>query len=145
MNRRKHAMLARMLIAACGTLAEASRATERNISVPQLSDYQSATGESYMPADVIADLELYCGEPIYSRALFETRPECAEARDLVNEACEAAEGVALLQREVRLAAVDGKITPAERTRLQRRHAEAMQELAEVGDVLERAAQGGALS
>lgn len=142
MNRRKHAMLARMLIAACGTLAEASVATARRISVAQLSDYQSATGESFMPADVIADLEAYCGEPLYSRALFEARPDSAAARDLVAEACEAAEEVSTLQREIRKAATDGKITPAERTRLQRRHAEATRNLAEVGEVLDRVAQGG---
>lgn len=137
MNRRRHAMLARLLLGECGTLSEASAATTRKISVAQLSDYQSAHGESFMPADVIADLEAYCGRPVYSRALFEARPEAAEARDLVVEACEAAEGVTELQREIRLAAADGVITPAERTKLERRHAMATQELHEVGLVLSR--------
>lgn len=135
MNRRRHAMLARQLLEQCGTLSEAAAACR--VSVPQLSDYQSPHGESFMPADVMADLEAYCGRPIYSRALFEARPESAEARDLVAEACEAAEGVTDLQREIRLAAADGVITPAERTKLERRHAVATQELREVGLVLSR--------
>lgn len=139
MNRRKHAMLARMLIAACGTLAEAASACR--ISVPQLSDYQSATGESFMPADVIVDLEAYCGARIYSRALFEACPQQQVARDLVEEACDAAEGACDLQRQIRLAAADGVITPAERTRLERQHAQVTRELAELGEVLGRAGDG----
>jgi len=139
MNRRHHAMLSRMLIAACGTLAEAAGACR--VSVPQLSDYQSATGESFMPADVIADLEAYCGARIYSRALFETCPQQQVARDLVQEACDAAEGASDLQRQIRLAAADGVITPAERSRLERKHAEVTREMAELGDVLARAGEG----
>jgi len=141
LNRRRHAMLARQLLEACGTLAEASAATARRISVPQLSDYQSPHGESFMPADVMADLEAYCGKPLYSRALFEARPDVAEALDLVAEACEAAEGVTDLQRAVRLAASDGVITPAERTRLERQHAKATEELRDVGLVLSRVGKG----
>lgn len=139
MNRRRHAMLARMLISASGTLEEAAGACR--VSVPQLSDYQSPTGVSYMPADVIGDLEAYCGERIYSRALFEAGPGGDPVRDLVAEGCEAAESASDLQREIRLAAKDGKITPAERERLRRRHAEATRQLAEVGEVLD--GQGGA--
>lgn len=138
MNRRKHAMLARLLLGEFDNLTEA--ASMCRVSVPMLSDYQNANGESFMPADVIADLELACGKPIYSRALFEARPETSEARDLVAEACEAAEGVSDLQRAIRLAASDGVITPAERTRLERRHAEATADLREVGEVLARVGQ-----
>jgi hypothetical protein len=139
MNRRRHAMLARLLLSECGTLAEAAGACR--VSVPQLSDYQNPNGESFMPADVIADLEAYCGKPVYSRALFEARPETAEARNLVTEACEAAESASDLQREIRLAASDGVITPAERTRLERRHAKATEELRDVVLVLARVGQG----
>lgn len=90
-----------------------------------------------MPADVIADLEAYCGEKIYSTALFEAGPAHGEARDLRDEVCEAVEAVAALQREVRLATRDGRITHSERDLLRRSHAQAENELRDVGELLSR--------
>jgi hypothetical protein len=135
MNRRRHAFLARQLLDVFDSLEEAAKFCR--VGVPMLSDYQSANGQHFMPADVIADLEAGCGKPIYSRALFEARPETVEARDLLVEACEAAESGSDLQREIRLAAKDGVITATERERLKRRHAQATEELRDVGLVLDR--------
>jgi hypothetical protein len=71
-NRRAHALAARRLIAACGGLIEAAAACR--VGKSQLADYQAAEGLGFMPADVMADLEAYCGSPIYSRMLVEARP-----------------------------------------------------------------------
>jgi len=128
-----HARLARQLIEACGGLAEAADVCRVRKSA--LGDYQSPHGEGFMPADVIADLEAHCGQAIYSRALFEARPEAAAARNLTEEACEAAEAAAALQREVRLSTGDGVLTPRERDALVKMHAQAERQLREVGQLL----------
>jgi hypothetical protein len=127
-------MLARQLIAACGGLEEACRACR--VSDTQLSRFQTPDAGAFMPADVMAHLEAYCGEPVYSRALFEARPAASDARDLLVEACEATESVTDLQREIRLAAADGKITPRERARLATLHAAAEQQLRDVATVID---------
>lgn len=134
MNPRQHARLARALIDACGGLAEASEACGTSKSV--LSTYQNPEEHATMSARVIADLEAYCGEPLYSRALFEARPSAADARDLLDEACEAAEAVAGFQRKVRLATRDGQITPRERDDLARTGAEAVEQLREAVEGVE---------
>lgn len=72
MNARKHTRLAKQLIDACGGLEEAASACRLNKS--RLSDFQNPNSGSFMPADVITDLEAYCGEPVYSREMFEARP-----------------------------------------------------------------------
>ncbi|WP_204272930.1 hypothetical protein, partial [Enterobacter hormaechei] len=53
----------------------------------------------------------------YSRVLFELRPDPAPAGELVGLGCEVAETAIAQQREIRLAAADGVITPTERERL----------------------------
>lgn len=135
MNDRQHALLARLLIERCGGLAEAAGACRVSKSV--LSSHQTCGSGCFMPADVMADLEGYCGEPVYSRALFEARPTAADCRDLLKEGCEAAESVVDLQREIRLAAADGVITPRERSRLAEVHARAEEQLRDVGAVISR--------
>ncbi|TGY87336.1 hypothetical protein E5163_14810 [Marinicauda algicola] len=67
MNIREHSKLARLLIEACGGLDEASAHCRVRKSV--LSGYQNPNDASTMPADVLYDLETYCGRAIYSRAL----------------------------------------------------------------------------
>lgn len=135
MNRRQHAMQARLLIEACGGLVEA--ATRCRVGKSQLADYQSPQGETFMPADVMADLEAYCGEPIYSRALSEAHAAARDLTSLTNESCEAAEAASALQSLVRRAVADGRLTAAERAQLERAHAAATAELAQVGDILAR--------
>ena len=135
MNRRQHATLARMLIRACGGLEEA--AGQCRIGKSQLGDCQSPQGEAYMPADVIADLETYCGQPHYSRAMAEALPEAAEAACLTDEAMEATESVATLMGRVRRAAADGTLTPRERAELMPVYEEARAQLGDVGAILAR--------
>lgn len=135
MNRRQHATQARMLIAACGGLVESSGVCR--INKTQLSEAQQPEGDYYLPADVIVALEQHCGERSYSRAMFEAGDDGAVVRDLKDETSEAMESVADLHRDVRLATKDGKLTPAERTRLMRMQAEARRQLDEVGEVLAR--------
>jgi hypothetical protein len=130
MTPRLHAFLARQLIGACGGLEEAGQACGRSTST--LSRYQTVGSDQFMPADVIALLEAYCGQPIYSRALFEAQQALPAPENLFVEACEAAEAATDLQREIRLAVSDGQLTPAERARLADRHAEATRQLREVG-------------
>ncbi|MDP1875662.1 phage regulatory CII family protein [Phenylobacterium sp.] len=135
-KRRWHAMHARRLIAACGGLDESAGVCR--VQKSQLSDYQSPHVEAFMPADVMADLEAYAGEPIYSRALVGELPEAAPVC-LTEEVCDVVESAADLQRQVRRALADGSITPAEREALQRSHADLLAELAQVGAELARGA------
>lgn len=133
MTPRQHAFLARQLIGVCGGLEESAQASGRSTST--LSRYQTPGADQFMPADVIANLERYGGQPIYSRALFEATQSAPAPRNLLVEACEATESASVLQHEIRLAAADGELTPAERARLAARHAEATRQLREVGEVL----------
>lgn len=112
MNSRQHALLARQLIAACGGLNEAPRACRLNRS--RLAEFQDPDAGAFMPADVMGDLERYCGEAIYSRALADD-PRAAGDGDLASESAETVEDAALLQRFVRLALKRGRLTPRERT------------------------------
>jgi hypothetical protein len=94
MNSRHHARLARELIDACGGLEESSAACRVNKS--SLSDYQNACVTAFMPADVMADLEAYCGEPIYSRAIADLRPSEPIVSDALTETHEAVQAAAAL-------------------------------------------------
>ncbi len=84
MNPKRHAKLARDLIEACGGLAEA--ADNSRVGVSTLSTYQNPNESATMPADVMADLEAYCGEPIYSREIASIRPWCPTGECPVKEA-----------------------------------------------------------
>jgi hypothetical protein len=95
----RHAWLARQLILACGGPLAAAQYCRLEKS--RLSECQNPGGGAFLPVDVIADLEAYCGEPIYSRALFEARPGGPVAEELLEEACEAVELAAGLQTLVR--------------------------------------------
>ena len=129
-KRRWHATLARRLIAACGGLEEAAQ--ECRVQKSVLGDYQSPHTDAFMPADVMADLEAYCGEALYSGALAETVRLDAAPRDLADEVCDVVESAADLQRRAREALKDGALSPRERSDLQRAFAETMKELVEVG-------------
>lgn len=94
MTPQRHAKLARDLIAACNGLDEATTACRLNRS--RLSEFQNWRSGSFMPADVVADLEAYCGEAIYSRALFEARPSEPVAGDALGETHDVALAAAAL-------------------------------------------------
>ena len=92
MNSRQHKRHAKALIEACGGLDEAAAACR--VSKTSLSDYQNPCLTSFMPADVMADLEAYCGEPIYSRAIADSRPSEPQAGCVLKETHEAVQAAA---------------------------------------------------
>lgn len=111
MNAREHASLARALIAASGGLEEAAGACR--VRKTELSRYQTPHEPTTMPADVICALELYCGEPIYSRALLARFTSRTAGGDLKDAAACVTEAAADLQGRVRAALADGALTPRE--------------------------------
>ncbi len=111
MNSREHARLARELIDACGGLDEAVRNCRVSKSV--LSGYQNPHHPSTMPADIIACLESYCGRAIYSAALFDQIEAAKPAGNLRDLVCQLSEASVDLQRRVREALGDERLTPRE--------------------------------
>lgn len=108
-------MLARQLIKACGGLVEASAVCR--ISRSRLSDCQNlriGNEGGFMPIDVIAELEAYCGRPIYSAAVAAERPAQADPHTVLTEACEISEEAGVLLRVCREADGQAAITPHER-------------------------------
>jgi hypothetical protein len=115
----QHAQLAQQLIAACGGVDEIVREKACRTRSSQLYAFMDGASCQFMPADVIADLEAWCGEPHYSRALFEARPASAQIVNLLTEACEATETAAELQQLARHASTHAHgPTPRERQRIE---------------------------
>jgi hypothetical protein len=108
---REHARLARDLIKACGTLQEAEKAS--GLSDTQLSRYQTAGSGQLMRVDTIADLEEYCGRPVYSAALAARFDRAPAGSDLRAVSCELTEMAASLQHRTREALADGSLTNRE--------------------------------
>lgn len=107
MTPQRHALLARQLIEACGGPHAAAEATRLEKS--RLSDFQNPNlPQAVMPADVIYDLERMCGQPLYSRALYDASRYGGLPDDAVTEACEASETASQLQRLVRGLARTGR-------------------------------------
>lgn len=126
---REHARLAAELVEACGGLAEASRACR--VSEGVLSTYQNPNRpECNMPADVIADLEHYCGKPIYSAFLRRNLGQSVEPGCLRELGCLLTEEGADFQGYIRRALADGRLTPREID-------EARKELAQAETILVR--------
>lgn len=135
MTPERHALLARQLIAACGGLIPAAGGCRLEKS--RLADFQDPKSGAFMPIDVVSDLEAYCGEPIYSRALVEDRPWEAEAKSLLTEACETAELAAQIQHLVRIAAEDGRISADERQSIRAQLLELERQLREMHHATDR--------
>jgi hypothetical protein len=112
LSQREHANLARDLIAECGGLEEALRAC-RLRTKSTLSGYQNPHEPSTMPADVIDALEVYCGKPIYSSALFERFGQAGAVGSLRDSACDLSEQALELQGLIRRAIADDRLTPRE--------------------------------
>jgi hypothetical protein len=106
MDARQHAHLARELIRSCGGVDEIVRNDVCRLKASRLFDMMNPRSGAFLPADVMADLEAYCGEPLYSRELVEARPHRPDHLTPAEEACEVTEEAAQLQAIVR-AAVDG--------------------------------------
>lgn len=118
MDARQHAHLARQLIAKCGGVDEIVRNKACRLKKSRLYELTDPTAGRYLHVDVIAELEAYCGEPVYSRALVEARPHKLEVRSLEEEACEATQRAARLQETVRKAAASGRLSHAQRMRIE---------------------------
>jgi len=110
------ALLTSKLIDRCGGLAEASNACEqlaRHYSAPQLSRCQTVGSGCYMPLDIIAALERYCGDPIVSSALVGRAAAKPENGVLADLACSFNEQAGDVQRHIRVALADGRLSPNE--------------------------------
>lgn len=122
LNDRQQAATVRRLIAACGGLEEASRACTtgaRPYSVTQLSRCQTAGSGCFLPSDIIACLEDYCGDAIFGRALVEARPSGVMIDCAMTEASETTEVAASFQSKVRRAVADGVVSLEEQIELER--------------------------
>jgi hypothetical protein len=115
MSPRKHALLARALIDACDGVEDAERACR--VGQSQLYNYCSPNHPATMPVDVIAELEDYCGQAIYSRALANRNGGATPSQDIVIDALEINERAAHLSTEAHAAMRDGRIDEGERRRL----------------------------
>lgn len=109
----RHATLARQLIEACGGATQVAGNACR-LEKTRLYECCDPGSGAFLPADVIVDLESYCGEPIYSRAMVEHRPAREEVQGLVDETSDGTELMAGLQALARRAAADGTIDAKER-------------------------------
>jgi hypothetical protein len=129
---RQHAQWARALIAACGGLEEAAGVCR--LSRSHLSRCQDGSVADCLPVDVVADLELYCGQPVYSAALValaESRRVGSVVGQLMDEACDASEAAMALQSLAREASKDGILSERERRALTAAAAKAASELSDV--------------
>jgi hypothetical protein len=135
-SQRQHAQWARALIAACGGLEEAAGVCR--LSKSQLARCQDGASADCLPVDVVADLELYCGQPVISSALValaEARRASHAIGALMDEACDASEAAVALQSLARAAARDGILSEQERRALTGAAAKVARELADVVAVL----------
>lgn len=115
---RYHALLARKLIAACDGLTSAEAACRASRS--SLSNYQNPNQAAQMPADVMGDLEAYCGEAIYSGALARHANGPSASGDLLGCSLSLSSCATSLASEVHAALEDGTICPRERDELRAR-------------------------
>lgn len=100
MDAMRHAFLARQLIGACGGLEAAASACR--LKKTRLQLFTDPNAGSFMPMDVVADLEAYCGRASYSQAVAAERPQAPDlVGALADEACSTVEAAAELQELVR--------------------------------------------
>ena len=115
MTPRKHAALARDLIKSCGGLVEAS--DNCRLSKSALANAQNVNHEYYLTVDVVADLEAYCGDAVYSRALVDVAPAQSGDGDIVGDAIDLTLKSASLNARLHKALRDGKLSPNEKDAL----------------------------
>jgi hypothetical protein len=114
MSNARHASLAGQLYAACDGVPEILKVGACRLDKTRLYEFADPRAGAYMPADVIADLEAYCGQPIYSQQLLENRPSAVEAKALMTETMELAEFTVALMGYVRIATSDGHLDADEK-------------------------------
>ena len=129
MNERQHAHLAKVLIQACGGFDEAIDACR--VGRTQLYQYADPASGHFMPADVMADLEAYCGRPVYSRTLTRFRPAAEVAANAVAEACDVGQAGMRVQELVRRLAGDGELSENDKRQIEGVIAQAEAEIQEL--------------
>tara|TARA_R100001086_G_scaffold149323_1_gene79326 strand:+ start:82 stop:504 length:423 start_codon:yes stop_codon:yes gene_type:complete len=134
MNIRWHSARARDLIQACDGLTDA--AAHCRVSAAQLSDYNNPNKACTMPADVILDLEAYCGRPVYSSALAGVSGAVAPADDLICGAVGVSAGMANLVQKIVEALGDQHLSERERRDLDAHIGRIKTELAAVEAVID---------
>jgi len=139
MNPRVHSRLARNLIKACGGLEESAQACR--IGKSQLSNAQNANHDAILPADVIQELESYCGDPLYSRALLEACQAVSGTGDIVGEALDVVGQVATLSAHIHHALADNVVTPSEANKVADMIVVIRQSVAQIENDIETAADG----
>lgn len=139
MHAKTHATLARLLIKACGGLEQA--AENCRLEKSRLQEFQDPDTGAFMPADVMADLEGYAGEPIYSAAIAKERPSAPTPKGLLEEAMETAEAGVDLQRLLRTALDDGRIDKAEDLKIEAQLLAIEEQVREVRAAKSRAMRG----
>lgn len=109
----RHALLFRRLIDRCGGYPAVIALGATRLRKPsQLYRFGDPNSGCFAPADVIEDLELLCGEPVYTAAITDNLPGAKLVGDLLQEACETSVSAAELMKVVLAAkASPGGITP----------------------------------
>lgn len=115
MNIRQHKAAAKALIAACGGLSEAPGACR--VSRSSLSNYENVNEAATMPADVIADLESYCGEAVYSSRLAAAADQPMASLDVQGDAMRLTEIGARMTRQLHEYMADHQLDEHERRAL----------------------------
>ena len=145
MDAHQHAHLAHQLITACEGVDAIVRAKLCRVSSTQLYAYTDAGSGQFMPADVIADLEGWCGEPTYSRAIADGRPASARVVELITAACQETEAAAEVQRDCRVAAESPHgASPRQRRRIEQALTRLDEGAREVRDALAQSMPGARL-
>lgn len=146
MSDRLLALMTEKLIARCGGLSEASIACAelaRPYSVTQLSRCQTVGSGCYLPIDIVAALERYCGEPVVSRALADRSTVDVAGARLADLACVFSEQASDVQRHLRKALADDRLSPREIKEGHRQIAEAREALDRTEAALTAADKGAA--
>ena len=108
----RHALLFRRLAEKCGGIPKIIELGATRLKRPsQLYRFADASSGCFAPADVIEDLELLCGEPVYTAAITEGLPHARLVGDLLKEVCEASCSIADLMKLVMTERARGPLAP----------------------------------
>ena len=112
----RHALLFRRLAERCGGIPRIVELGATRVRQSHLYRYADPNSRCFAPVDVIEDLELLCGEPVYTAGLMEGLPASRLVGDLLQETCETSVGAAaLLQLVMQAKASSAGVTPRMRT------------------------------
>jgi len=127
---------ARLLITECRGLESAASACRIGKSQLARACDPNDPDRTYLPVDVVADLEAYCGSPIVSEWLAGLRTAPLAGADLVMESVDVVTSGGRLVEGVREALADGKLSARERAHLLTLFAKTVAELGQVASLLQ---------